>query len=58
MRDIFLGSENIILDSMNTGDIKNMEIFWFNKLTKNRQKSIIECYTSLNKQKKKGKSRR
>ncbi|EWC74495.1 hypothetical protein C923_04813 [Plasmodium falciparum UGT5.1] len=55
MRDIFLGSENIILDSMNTGDIKNMEIFWFNKLTKNRQKSIIECYTSLNKQKKKGK---
>ncbi|SOV81380.1 conserved Plasmodium protein, unknown function [Plasmodium sp. gorilla clade G3] len=54
MRDIFLGSENIILDNMNTGDIKNMEIFWFNKLTKNRQKSIIECYTSLNKQKKKG----
>ncbi|SOV17894.1 conserved Plasmodium protein, unknown function [Plasmodium gaboni] len=55
MRDIFLGSENIILDNMNTGDIKNMEIFWFNKLTKNRQKSIIECYTSLNKQNKKKK---
>ncbi|CAC9699070.1 conserved Plasmodium protein, unknown function [Plasmodium sp. DRC-Itaito] len=54
LRDIFLGSENIILDNMNTGDIKNMEIFWFNKLTKNRQRSIIECYTSLNKQKKKG----
>ncbi|SBT77984.1 conserved Plasmodium protein, unknown function [Plasmodium ovale] len=47
--DIFLCKENIILDYTSKEDLKNMEIFWFDKLTKGRRRSIINCFTTLSK---------
>ncbi|CRH01638.1 conserved Plasmodium protein, unknown function [Plasmodium relictum] len=48
-REIFLSNENIIFEHINREDLKKLEILWFNNLTKNRQKSIICCFNTLNK---------
>ncbi|CRG95160.1 conserved Plasmodium protein, unknown function [Plasmodium gallinaceum] len=48
-RDIFLSNENIIFEHIENEDLKKLEILWFNNLTKNRQKSITDCFSTLNK---------
>ncbi|KAI4836343.1 hypothetical protein MKS88_004135 [Plasmodium brasilianum] len=47
--ELFLGKENIILDNSSKDDIKNLEIFWFDRLTRNRRRSIINCFTTMRK---------
>ncbi|EUD67752.1 hypothetical protein C922_01941 [Plasmodium inui San Antonio 1] len=48
-REVFLNQQNIIIDRTSREDLKNLEIFWFDRLTKNRRRSIISCFTTLGK---------
>ncbi|GAW82121.1 hypothetical protein, conserved [Plasmodium gonderi] len=47
--ELFLNQQNIIIDSTSRDDLKNLEIFWFDRLTKNRRRSIMNCFTTLSK---------
>ncbi|CAI7721906.1 conserved Plasmodium protein, unknown function [Plasmodium vivax] len=48
-REVFLNQENLIIDSTSREDLKNLEVFWFDRLTRNRRRSIISCFTTLGK---------
>ncbi|CAA9989884.1 conserved Plasmodium protein, unknown function [Plasmodium knowlesi strain H] len=48
-REVFLNQQNIIIDRTGREDLKNLEVFWFDRLTKNRSRSIITCFTTLGK---------
>ncbi|KJP85925.1 hypothetical protein AK88_04457 [Plasmodium fragile] len=48
-REVFLNQHNIIIDNTSREDLKNLEVFWFDRLTRNRRRSIISCFTTLGK---------
>ncbi|ANQ09703.1 Uncharacterized protein PCOAH_00041350, partial [Plasmodium coatneyi] len=48
-REVFLNQQNIIIDRTNREELKSLEVFWFDRLTRNRSRSIISCFTTLGK---------